>query len=163
MTAIKEQLEVMAGERITAKIVHSLGLPQNRSRQAFENSDEHVLAEALTRSSAFDVLPVAMFVLRPVRSSSGSTRSQKVDFLGETDHFIHALKEGLKSLVGGLELRGMDPTTREGSEGLDTRNFTQVRTLLLSSCSTRDGCLDFGTEFVNIRKLVFLRSHIAER
>lgn len=50
----------------------------------------------------------------------------KVDFLGETDHFIHALKEGLKSLVGGLELRGMDSETRESSEGLDTRNFTQV-------------------------------------
>lgn len=50
-----------------------------------------------------------------------------MDFLGETDHFIHALKEGLKSLVGGLELRGMDAETRDSSEGLDTRNFTQVR------------------------------------
>lgn len=53
--------------------------------------------------------------------------SLKIDFLGETDHFIHALKEGLKSLVGGLELRGVDPVTRESSEGLDTRNFTQAR------------------------------------
>lgn len=52
--------------------------------------------------------------------------THQVDFLSETDHFIHALKEGLKSLVGGLELRGMDSTTRESSEGLDTRNFTQV-------------------------------------
>lgn len=46
--------------------------------------------------------------------------------MAETDHFIHALKEGLKSLVGGLELRGMDSETRESSEGLDTRNFSQV-------------------------------------
>lgn len=46
--------------------------------------------------------------------------------MAEADHFIHALKEGLKSLVGGLELRGMDSETRESSECLDTRNFTQV-------------------------------------
>lgn len=49
-----------------------------------------------------------------------------MDFLGETDHFIHALKDGLKSLVGGLELRTMDPEMRKISEGLDTRNFSQV-------------------------------------
>lgn len=55
-----------------------------------------------------------------------SNRRLQVEFLAETDHFIHALKEGLKSLVGGLELRGIDPATREGSEGLDTRNFSQV-------------------------------------
>lgn len=54
----------------------------------------------------------------------------QVDFLAETDHFIHALKEGLKSLVGGLELRGMDSETRESSECLDTRNFTQVLVLV---------------------------------
>lgn len=61
------------------------------------------------------------FLLRPLEPKPG-----QVDFLAETDHFIHALKEGLKSLVGGLELRGMDSETRESSEGLDTRNFTQV-------------------------------------
>lgn len=60
-------------------------------------------------------------------------RGAQVDFLAETDHFIHALKEGLKSLVGGLELRGMDSATRESSECFDTRNFTQVRE------STTDG------------------------
>lgn len=75
-----------------------------------------------------------------------------MDFLGETDHFIHALKEGLKSLVGGLELRGMDAETRESSEGLDTRNFTQVhistttdRNSLLLSRDSRDRHVSMST------------------
>lgn len=63
---------------------------------------------------------------RPCATAKPTTEPNQVDFLAETDHFIHALKEGLKSLVGGLELRGMDSETRESSEDLDTRNFSQV-------------------------------------
>lgn len=64
------------------------------------------------------------------------------------DHFVHALKEGLKSLVGGLELRSMDPTTRESSEGLDSRNFSQVRVSLppcfAYTCVCRSPLLERG-------------------
>ena len=66
----------------------------------------------------------------------------QADFLGEIDHFIHALKEGLKSLVSGLELRTMDNETRDCYRGLDTRNFTQVR-----------GCITFKLSFTGFGML----------
>lgn len=71
-------------------------------------------------------------------------KPHQVDFLGETDHFIHALKEGLKSLVGGLELRDLDSATRESSEGLDTRNFTQA-----CVCIERNNTIQVGRTTYN--------------
>ena len=34
--------------------------------------------------------------------------AQKGEFIGEADHFIQALQEGLSSMVGGLELVSLD-------------------------------------------------------
>jgi dynein heavy chain, axonemal len=44
--------------------------------------------------------------------------------MGEADHFIHALQEGLRSMVGGLELSPLDKSLAEACE-LDLRAFTQ--------------------------------------
>ncbi|GMH89960.1 hypothetical protein TrVE_jg7050 [Triparma verrucosa] len=48
---------------------------------------------------------------------------QKGDFNGEMSHFQNILKESLKSLSGGLELRRPDQDKVKGYENLDTRNF----------------------------------------
>src|SRR5690348_8096874 len=38
---------------------------------------------------------------------------QRAEFMGEADRFIHALQEGLKSLIGGLELAACDTPLAE--------------------------------------------------
>ena len=92
------------------------------------------------------------------RATAQPEPKKQVDFLAETDHFIHALKEGLKSLVGGLELRGMDSETRESSEGLDTRNFSQVRLLVRARSSSKVQARARPCATQNIFKYTFVRS-----
>ncbi|CAM9192009.1 unnamed protein product [Choristocarpus tenellus] len=119
-----------ASELLSSKCCFFLrNVKEGHSLDTSSAGDQNLLFGEVSGSALAGIEAALSRFLKPLLKESdgwGKTDSeQKVDFLGETDHFIHALKEGLKSLIGGLELRGMDSSTKESSEGLDSRNFSQ--------------------------------------
>ncbi|CAM9244386.1 unnamed protein product [Chrysoparadoxa australica] len=71
---------------------------------------------------------LASFMRPMLEASDGWGKTdveQKGEFMSEVGHFMHALQEGLKSMVGGLDLTAMNEEMQECSQLQDTRAFTQ--------------------------------------